>query len=1252
LNTQDTESTKTTSAEGIETVAEGKSVDELPAVPKEKGRPGRLEALFSRASAALQRVNTSARRARRSLSHRSRSPDGPFILATLIRVLAEFSKADSTVIEEEIDSSLGFLRYDYPEALYSELRRQFQQALQEQNDLATLARTLAQRLSQDRKLLLVVEIYDLIDRAGGGSARMQQYYAFMEQLGMAAAAIEVVRLLREESAAEQDSAFFRRGESPLELVSYGSDAGADVFMEGIPSGERLFGFRFHELILIKNRTSTAVTVRGRPVKSGGFCRVYSGQRVVLGDSVLTHHDLVAYFNAKKNVALAHVFLAINANEEVEISRTRTWESCLEIEFGLKVKVKALRQIHASLNGKRLVMDRTYFATLQDSITFRGDAELPFADLRRKARALGGRFHLKAGKDRYKVSNLPGELEADDILLSPGTSGDVILEIECDYENRKGRLHVLRTSRPITVGSGSVAARGTLELRDGDVIRIDSNQSLRCDFTERIIEEERNIIASLEVRDLTCHFGKRRTGNPALDGVSFTVSRGEMICVMGASGSGKSTLLRAISGQLKPTVGEILLNGQSLPSNIDALKRFIAHVPQSDAFDENLTVEENLETAAAIRSPNLSRRERRRRVDSRLVELGLSERRDILVGPPEAKTLSGGERKRLNIGLDMISSADVFLFDEPTSGLSSKDSEHVIEILRGLAHNKIVLVVIHQPTARLFQQFSRALLLDRGGKVAFFGTPNECLGYFAEAAREQNMEVLADRDFDELSKRPEFIFDVLEEPLRDSAGEVIFEEGERGQLIASRKYSPDFWRDRYERHRILQEMKQVSMKKAAATPDTAGSPAAPPTTSKVPRGRPIRWREGWLEFRTLLKRAFLSKVRNKASLLITLIAPPVLAAVIGSALYFNEDKPRPYSFATAFHIPTYIFIALLVALFLALMNSVEDIIRDRIVLQRERNLDVRITSYISAKFLTLCVFSALQCALFVLVGNSILKVRGMFEHYFFWTFVTAVSGISLGLLVSSLVPNSKTGALIVPLILIPQLIFSGSLIKYEEMNKDMNLVYQMKRWLASKDPSADIEADKQLQVPLISRLVATHYSYEALVCAQAKLNPLARRQGALQDQIDQIMLRRPLNMDDSNRLEDLKETLAGLSSLETGSARDLDRRLRYVDDVVRGQRYNPRAFKSRKSGVSTDQMYTNQKIADVVTKAEVEQSDYRRSYRVNVFFSPEKHHFYEMLGDRGIGWTGSVWFRNGFILIAISLVQLALLRSILKRQLSS
>src|SRR4029434_11040396 len=142
--------------------------------------------------------------------------------------------------------------------------------------------------------------------------------------------------------------------------------------------------------------------------------------------------------------------------------------------------------------------------------------------------------------------------------------------------------------------------------------------------------------------------------------------------------------------------------------------------------------------------------------------------------------------RLNIGLDMISSADIFLFDEPTSGISSKDSEHVIEIIRELSHNKSVLVVIHQPSARLFHIFNKAVLLDRGGKLVFYGTPDEMMRYFSNAASEEKVTV---QGIKRARASPEFCFDILETPLHDLSGEVIFEEGSDGQMLPARRFSP-------------------------------------------------------------------------------------------------------------------------------------------------------------------------------------------------------------------------------------------------------------------------------------------------------------------------------------------------------------------------------------------------------------------------------------------------------------------------------
>jgi ABC-type multidrug transport system ATPase subunit len=1189
----------------------------------------KLDRAVQKVTPLAYRVRREGRRLMRRALRKPRSvSEGPNLLPLLIQVLASFSKADGVLLEEEIDSSLGFLRYDYPEAVYSELRQLFRQALYEQQDLAAMAQKLSTQLSTERKIMLGVQLYDLISQAGLKQEQVVAFYSFMSLLGMAAQAIDIVYQLN--ASEDADPSIYQRGASPLESLSFANHVKADVKMKSLTDADRMMAFRYHELILLKNYSGQNVSVRGRPLVRGGFCRIYPGQRILVGDTVLSYQELAQYFNAKKNVSVPQIYIRVNKDvDEVALERARTRESALEIAFGLKVRVKALRDVDAVLNGVKLKTGAQVEASLEDRIVFHNNSEMDLTDLRRRARALGGRFQLKASKSEYLVSNDPSKLQADDILLSPGTAGDVLLKIFCDYDQRVGQLEVIEADRPIMVGDVSV--RSTYPLKDGDTIRIDIGQFLRCNFSERILEEERNIIRSLEVTEVTHHFNSGDTG---LDGISLALTRGELVCVMGASGCGKSTLMRVLAGQLQPSSGNVYLNGRSLYPNLDDLKKYISYIPQEDAFDEHLTIGENLQFAAAIRSPHLSRRDRVRRLEAKLVELGLGERRDAVVGAAAKKTLSGGERKRLNIGLDMIGMSDVYLFDEPTSGLSSKDSEHVIEIIRSMAHNKIIIVTIHQPSSKLFQMFHKAVLLDKGGRLVFFGTPSEMLRYFAEAEHQHQFGAELGACPSCGTTRPEFIFDVLETPLRDLSGDIIYEENSRGQLVAARRYSPEFWRDKYEAFRLIQDVKQVSLRREQVPP-------LPSTVTQKRKRLPIRWHDEWTQFRALLRRSFISKLRNRANIWITTCAAPVLALMIGTLLRYSESGK--YDFASAFHIPTYLFLGLLVAMFLSLTNSADDIIRDRPVLQRERNLDVRLPYYIFAKMSSLSVFALVQCVLFVMIGNYILEIRGMFWLHLGLMFMTSVGSLALGLLVSSMVSDAKTAANIVPLVLIPQILMSGALIKYEDMNRNLSLVYSLTRWF-HEHPTKDRgkKMDSKLQVPFVCQFIPMRWSYEEMVVAQAKLNPLTSRQDRAQGEIDAIVAKHSSDPAEGNRLDELKEILAVLSGLEAKSADELDRYLKKVDLVLnRKKTFDPKDFKEAKGPVTAEQIYVNQKVSDLISNAEMEQSDYRRGTRPNVFFGAEK---------RYLGARVSVFMFNTLVLIGSTLGLLGLLYWILRRQL--
>ncbi|PYI88596.1 MAG: hypothetical protein DMF03_10080 [Verrucomicrobia bacterium] len=1195
-----------------------------------------LTQVADRIDRAVQKVTPFAyriqRRGRRWMRRAMRKPrsvsEGPNLLPLLIQVLASFSKADGVLLEEEIDSSLGVLRYDYPEAVYSELRQLFRQALYEQQDLTAMAQKLSVQLSTDRKIMLGVQLYDLISQAGLKQEQVVQFYSFMSQLGMAAQAIDIVYQLN--ASEDSDPTIYQRGASPLESVSFGNNGASDVMLKSLNGDDRLLAFRYHDLILLKNYSGQNVSVRGRPLARGGFCRIYPGQRILIGDQVLSYQELAQYFNAKKNVSLPQIFIRVNRDsDEVELERSRTRESALEVTFGLKVRVRALRDVDAELNGTKLRAGTRVEATLEDKILFHTDSELDLIDLRRRARAFGGRFPLKASKSEYLVSNNPSLLAADDILLSPGTAGDVLLKISCDYDKRIGSLEVLESDRPIMVGDSAV--RTNAPLRDGDTIRIDVGQFLKCNFSERIIEEERNIIRTLEVSEVHHRF---HSGDVGLEGISFSVARGELVCVMGASGSGKSTLLKVLAGQLQPTAGQVLLNNQSLYPNLDQLKHYISYIPQEDAFDEHLTIGENLQFAAAIRSPHLSRRDRMRRLEGKLVELGLSERRDAVVGSALKKTLSGGERKRLNIGLDMIGSADVYLFDEPTSGLSSKDSEHVIEIIRSMAHNKIIIVTIHQPSSKLFQMFHKAILLDKGGRLVFFGTPTDMLRYFAEAEHQHQFGADLGACPSCGTTRPEFIFDVLETPLRDLSGDIIYEENNRGQLVPARRYSPEFWRDKYEAFRLIQDVKQVSLRKEPVAP----LPAVP---EQRKRRQPIRWHDEWTQLRTLLKRAFISKLRNRANLVITIGVAPVLAFLTASILRYSDSGK--YDYASAYQIPTFLFLTLIVAMFLGLTNSADDIIRDRVVLQRERNLNVRLPYYVFAKTVSLGVFALGQCILFVLIGNYILEIRGMFWIDLGIVFLTAMGGIALGLVISSLVSDAKTAANIVPLVLIPQIIMGGALIKYEDMNRNLGLVYSLTHWFSEHPTNEQAKKmDSKLQVPFICEFIAMRWSYEELVVAQAKLNPLTRRQDRAQAEIDGIVSKHETTPEQTKRLNDLKETLAVLSGLEAKTSDELDRLLGQIDQVLDRKRPFDRVlFRDANGPVTAETLYQNQKVSDLVSNAEMEQNDYRRGGKPNVFFGQDK---------RYAGLKINLFVFNTIVLIVSTLGLLGLLHWILRRDL--
>jgi len=1161
-------------------------------------------------------------------------------LPLLIQVFAGFTQMDGVVAEEEVDSILGFLRYDYPETLYGELRRLYVKSLNEHQDLQTMASELSSLMSDEEKVLLGVQLYTLVSRAGFKGDSLVTFYLFMTNLGIASEAVDIVYQLSGESGQANSVTLDGMG-TPLESISLGGLEDCDVFLDGVPSTTRIVAFRLQRLLLLKNIGNDAVFARGHRLEEGDFCRLYDAQQIVMGEMVITFSDLNFYFNSSKDLTVNRIFVHPAKESHLLVEKKQNKQSELEIRFGLRIEVKALKETGITIGGKPLTVGNSVRAKLRDRLVLPNDTQVLIEDLKRRSREIGGRFELVPDKTEYLVSNNADRLGTGDLLLSPNAEGEIFLKIKCDYAGRTGELEVVTAPAPVFIEGAAV--RGKSKLYDGDVVALGHGQFLRCHIGDRIIEEERNIISQLEVKELTHAFNKRET---ALDSVSFSANRGEMICVMGPSGCGKSTLLRILAGHLRPEEGRVMLNGINLFDQEETLRHYISFMPQDDAFDPLLTVNENVSYSAAFRAPHHSSADRKRRVDAKLVELGLRERRDRLAGSSDTKNLSGGERKRLNIGMDVIGISDVYLFDEPTSGLSSKDSEYVLDIIRGMAHNKIILVSIHQPSARLFFMFHKALLLDHGGKMAFYGTPRQMLKYFERAEMEESARLPAGgetKDLDETTptrnsgrrsvrvsaandqNQPDFIFDVLETPLRDPDGEVIFEEDNRGRVKPARRFPPSFWRDRFQSHRILKEVSEHTSPVDLSLIGQARRQSLP--------SRPVlRLRDEVVLFVTHLKRTFLSKLRNRGNLVTTLLEAPALAVLVALTMRYSEEGT--YTFGSAFHLPTYVFLSLVVAMFLGLTNSADEIIRDRAQLRRERNHFARHTYYVSGKYLSLGVFSVVQCLIYLWIGNSILLIRDMLMWQLIWMLAANLVGVMIGLFVSSLVKDSKTALIIIPVVLVPQIILGGALIKYEEMNRSFS---EFPLFRTSEGAIISQEPASRLKVPWICELMPLRWVYEGMIVSLADRNPLSQALHRVQE-VDDVYQEMPLGSMTREELDaysQWKSSRPILMSLTAPNAGEVRERMDRVMDELESGEFNDMKYLEEEPNpdwVTAEEIYWNEKTRLLFTNAEVERLDRYRRRMPNVFFGAEKRYFGENWDTRFVNITVVVFsLVIGFVL---------------------
>ncbi|WP_372756288.1 ATP-binding cassette domain-containing protein [Labilibaculum sp.] len=528
-------------------------------------------------------------------------------------------------------------------------------------------------------------------------------------------------------------------------------------------------------------------------------------------------------------------------------------------------------------------------------------------------------------------------------------------------------------------------------------------------------------------------------------VSFHVESSQLIGIMGGSGTGKSTLLNVLNGNLPLNQGDIYINGYHLHKDKEELKGVIGYVPQDDLLVEELTVYENLFFNAKLCFDDLSEERIEEIIDDTIENFDLVEARDLKVGDPINKILSGGQRKRLNIALELMREPSVLFVDEPTSGLSSMDSEKVMLLLkRQVLKGKLVMCNIHQPSSDIFKLLDKLIIMDQGGKVIYFGNPIDAVVYF----KTQSHFVKADESecLTCGNVNSEQILRIVEARMMN----------EYGKQIRKRKRSSNDWYELYKEKIEAQNPVKLPKRKRMI----------PINYFRIPKRT--------AQLKIYLTRDIKAKISNRQYLLITLLEAPLLAVILG---YFTkyisgtDDDSTAYVFSNNENIPSFIFMAVVVSVFLGLIISAEEILHDRRIMKRESFLNLSRFSYLNSKVVVMLVISAIQTLMFVFIANTILEIKGMTLEYWLVLYTASACANMIGLNLSAALNTVVAVYVSIPFILVPQLLFSGVIVNFTKLHPV----------IAS-----------QKYVPLVGDLMTSRWAYEALIVEQFRDNEFEKK----------------------------------------------------------------------------------------------------------------------------------------------------------------
>jgi ABC-type multidrug transport system ATPase subunit len=505
--------------------------------------------------------------------------------------------------------------------------------------------------------------------------------------------------------------------------------------------------------------------------------------------------------------------------------------------------------------------------------------------------------------------------------------------------------------------------------------------------------------SLVADDLMVRIGKA----VLLDDVSFALPQASLLAVIGPSGCGKSTLVRAMTGLNPATLGRVRYDGRDLYADYAELRYRIGLVPQDDVLHRQLTVRRALRFAAALRfADDVPRKQRWARVDEVIETLGLTSR-----AKQRIDTLSGGQRKRTSVALELLTEPSLLFLDEPTSGLDPALDKEVMEELREIADSGRTVTVVTHSVLHL-DLCDRVLVLCQGGTMGYFGPPDEVLEFFGA------------KDYAEVFKN------VTDEPEK-----------------WTRRYRGS---EHYRRH-VLEVMSEADERHGAAPSPTAPSPVPVPDAAKVEAVKPkigaLPWAKRVLhpaapvrQFATLCARMLAIITADRGYSLFLLGLPLALALITRTVPGHDGLAPPPVG---QFSLEAQRLLVVLVvgAAFLGVATAIREIVGESTIYRRERAVGLSPGAYLGSKVAVFALINTIQVILFVylaLLGRpkplEALVLKPPLVEVMFAVALVALACTALGLLVSSLVKTTEQTTPILVVSVMAQLVLSGGLFELD------------------------------------------------------------------------------------------------------------------------------------------------------------------------------------------------------------------------------